>query len=589
LDVTLNAPGAKWSVDNGAWQNSGAVVTGLSVGAHTVAFNALSGWTTPATQTITIADNQTTSIAGTFVANPQSGSLEVTLNAAGAQWSVDNGAWQNSGATVSGLAVGTHTITFSTLFGWVTPANQTISVAEDQTTSIAAAYVAVPQTGSLQVTLNPAVTQWAVDNGAWQNSGTVVSGLSVGSHTVTFGPLSGWTAPASQTISISANQTNSITATYIAAPQTGSLQVTLSPAVTQWAVDNGAWQNSGTIVSGLLAGPHTLTFSALAGWITPASQTNLIVANQTNSIAVNYVFDPQTGSGPPTVGPAGTQLPVYDKGLQARHHKTRRNQSGSVTANQRNTLTDAAIADARGAGTYNGLFYPADAVAQSTSGMLSGLTVTTNGRYSGKILIGGMGLPITGTFDVAGHASQVVVRPPNLGGAMTLDMTLTLNGALTQIVGTVSGTNGVPWVANLLADAAATSNQSYQYTLLFPSAAAAPAGFGYATIGNYRGTAMVVARLADGASFSQNVPVSADGSTPLYAAIGTNELVLGWITNLYSSTPGGEIVWIKGDSSKPVKYTQGFTNLITVTGSVWTNAAPNHADIALENESFITQ
>jgi hypothetical protein len=45
------------------------------------------------------------------------GSLQVTLApagavSAGAQWQVDGGAWQSSGATVSGLAPGSHTVAF---------------------------------------------------------------------------------------------------------------------------------------------------------------------------------------------------------------------------------------------------------------------------------------------------------------------------------------------------------------------------------------------------------------------------------------------------------------------------------------------
>ena len=238
-------------------------------------------------------------------------------------------------------------------------------------------------------------------------------------------------------------------------------------------------------------------------------------------------------------------------------------------------------------GTYNGLFYPADAVTEATSGMLNGLIVKTNGRYSGKILISGSSVAVSGTFDVTGHASQVIARTPRLGGALTLDMTLTWNGALLGIVGTVSGTNGGPWVANLFADPAAASAQSYQYTLLFPPAATAsagsPPGFGYATITNHDGTATIAGALADATSFSQHVPISADGSLPFYVAFGTNELLLGWITNLYSQTPGGEIAWIKGGSLKSVNFNQGFTNLIAVMGSVWTNAAPEHAAIDLSN------
>ena len=43
---------------------------------------------------------------------------------AGAQWRVDGGDWQISGATVSGLSVDTHTVEYSSITGWATPANE---------------------------------------------------------------------------------------------------------------------------------------------------------------------------------------------------------------------------------------------------------------------------------------------------------------------------------------------------------------------------------------------------------------------------------------------------------------------------------
>jgi hypothetical protein len=133
-------------------------------------------------------------------------------------------------------------------------------------------------------------------------------------------------------------------------------------------------------------------------------------------------------------------------------------------------------------------------------------------------------------------------------------MILTSNGGLPGIIGTVSGTNGTPWVANLVADPAAASDQSAQFTLLFPISEPVlgePAtGRSYVTITNCNGSATLVGALADGAIFSQHVAVSADGSLPFYVAVGGNELVMGWITNLYTSTPTGEIVWIKGASVK---------------------------------------
>jgi PKD repeat protein len=69
-----------------------------------------------------------------------------------------------------------------------------------------AAYV--QQSGSLTVTISPpgaviAGAMWSVDGGAWQASGSTVPNLSMGSHTVYFSGLQGWTTPPSQTVNIS--------------------------------------------------------------------------------------------------------------------------------------------------------------------------------------------------------------------------------------------------------------------------------------------------------------------------------------------------------------------------------------------------
>ncbi len=220
LPTAAVTAGAQWQVDGGALQNSGASVSGLSVGSHTVAFKAIAGYTTPASQTVTISANATTTATGTYVL--QTGALTVTLLpaaavTAGAQWQVDGGALQNSGATVSGLAVGSHTVAFKAIAGYTTPASQTVTVAANATTTATGTYVL--QTGALTVTLLPAdaVTagaQWQVDGGALQNSGATVSGLSVGSHTVAFKTIAGYTAPASQTVSVLAGQTATARGTY---------------------------------------------------------------------------------------------------------------------------------------------------------------------------------------------------------------------------------------------------------------------------------------------------------------------------------------------------------------------------------------
>jgi hypothetical protein len=59
--------GAQWNVDGGAWQNSAATVSGLTVGTHTVNFKAVSGWTAPTTASVTINNGATTTATGTYI------------------------------------------------------------------------------------------------------------------------------------------------------------------------------------------------------------------------------------------------------------------------------------------------------------------------------------------------------------------------------------------------------------------------------------------------------------------------------------------------------------------------------------------
>ena len=125
LTVTLGpagavSAGAQWQVDGGAWQNSGAVVTNLSPGNHTVSFSPVAGWNTPGNQIIAVNAGSTNSVSGTYT--PSVGALQITINpsgavSAGAQWQVDGGAFQNSGAVVPNLALGNHTVSFSPVAG----------------------------------------------------------------------------------------------------------------------------------------------------------------------------------------------------------------------------------------------------------------------------------------------------------------------------------------------------------------------------------------------------------------------------------------------------------------------------------------
>ncbi len=89
---------------------------------------------------------------------PQPGSLRVTLTPAdavnaGAQWQVDGGPFQSSGATVNGLSAGNHTVAFKAITGWTTPGNQAIAVVANQTAAATGPYILIQVKGSAMRTL----------------------------------------------------------------------------------------------------------------------------------------------------------------------------------------------------------------------------------------------------------------------------------------------------------------------------------------------------------------------------------------------------------------------------------------------------
>lgn len=297
LKVTL-APagavtdGAKWWVDGGPHQDSEDTVLGLAAGTHQVGYLTINGWTSPTaepgTEPVTIEAGVTLEITGTYTAVADTGSLKVTLLPAGAitngaAWSVDNGAWQDSEDTVTGLSVGNHTVRYRTISGYTSPATETASIVASTLTEITGTYVLDVTVGNIKVTLLPAgaITagaQWKVDSGAWHDSEVTVYGLLTGGHTIEYKTVTLYDSPPIETTTVVANATTEITGTYTLTATTGDLQITLAPdaAVSlgaKWNVDNGAWQDSAATVTGLSLGSHTVKYLEIVGYTSPATET----------------------------------------------------------------------------------------------------------------------------------------------------------------------------------------------------------------------------------------------------------------------------------------------------------------------------
>ena len=205
--------------------------------------------------------------------------------ATGAQWAVqDVSSWLNSGATLyTGLTEGTNIVLFKSVYGWTAPSNLVVILSNGVQTVISATYL---RNGSLRVDLTfqdeathgalwPTTNaQWRVSGGSWRYSGETITNMSPGNYTIEFKPLDGWSRPANIDFTLLPAENAVRVGQYV--PATALLRVWIEPdgVVTQgaqWRLDAGAWNNSGDILPSVRVGEHTVHFSDVQPWITPAS------------------------------------------------------------------------------------------------------------------------------------------------------------------------------------------------------------------------------------------------------------------------------------------------------------------------------
>ncbi len=341
-------------------------------------------------------------------------------------------------------------------------------------------------------------------------------------------------------------------------------------------------------------------FKPIPGWNLPTNQlnpvapgTNIITASYTaigGNITLTVITNGDGTVSPILDGKALTAGRSYALTATAKAGNVFSNWTGSITTNK-NPLTvkveSTMVLQANfipnpflpAKGTYNGLFAPTNGVTEETAGMLKGLAVRQNGTYSGTLLINGGSHAISGSFNLAGWATNQIKRGQGQGGLLTVVMNLlNSSNAAPQVTGTVSGTN---WAANLTAGLAANSLPSAEYTMLIPPdtnnmpPTNSPGGDGYALITNHLGTAKITGALADGTAFNQTVPVAQDGCVPIFANLyGSKGLLLGWINLDLTNTAGVSLTWIRPARAAGL-YTNGFSNVLLTNQillSRWSNS-----------------
>ena len=140
---------------------------------------------------------------------------------------------------------------------------------------------------SLRILLQPAEArlggaQWSLDGSTWQDSGASLQGLVPGSHQVMYKGVSGWTQPATETIFLTNGVATTFTRFYV---QQAALIIRfdplLSPPLAAWQVGSSGWLTNGMIASNLDAGPVTITYRPVAGYVEPPLETTNLIPGVT--------------------------------------------------------------------------------------------------------------------------------------------------------------------------------------------------------------------------------------------------------------------------------------------------------------------
>lgn len=170
--------------------NSGDTVSDIEVGAVNIEFQDIADYDTPANQSVTITKDTTATASGTYVHHV--GSVSVTTDPASGSWRiVGSSSWNNSGATVSNIEVGSVDIEFQAIADHDTPANQTLTVTNGGLVTASGIYV--QHTGDLMVITDPANGGWRLSGEtAWRNSGDTVTDIIVGNAVVEFKEVDGY-------------------------------------------------------------------------------------------------------------------------------------------------------------------------------------------------------------------------------------------------------------------------------------------------------------------------------------------------------------------------------------------------------------
>lgn len=303
----------------------------------------------------------------------------------------------------------------------------------------------------------------------------------------------------------------------------------------------------------LATSPLTLQIAGL-GSVTPNLTNGLLLVGRP------YRLDAKPGRGQLFAGWSGgisTNTPRLDFVMQ------------SNLVVQANFITNFFIG---AKGSYPGLVMDSNAPSHERSGLVT-LTLTTSGKFSGSLRLGGTKVSLSGQFDYLGHATRTVIYQKTNQLQVTLDLDATV-GAQT-ITGVVTGEGwSVPLVARRTSPFPKTNPTPFagRYQIIFSDDTNAPGPAGESlttTVVAASGATTMTGTLADTTKLIFKGSLAPNSQLPLYVPLYRNRgSLLGWLqfTNGFPRGFVGDFHWIKMPIPDDAVFPGGFTNFVTVRG-----------------------
>ena len=147
--------GGQWRITNVStgfdsdFQDSGTHLANVPIGNYTLEFLDVTGWITPANQSIVINSMSHSMVTGDYIRKTGSIMVRITTQEAivsGAQWRIRNSdasfvsRLQHSGALLELVPTGDYSVIFVDTHDWLPPNDEEVTVIENSTTTLARAY-----------------------------------------------------------------------------------------------------------------------------------------------------------------------------------------------------------------------------------------------------------------------------------------------------------------------------------------------------------------------------------------------------------------------------------------------------------------